>query len=153
MGEFGEFSNAHGACEAYNDVVASVDLEDRGSAFSKGLFVVGDVRAICRAHLANHGSRGFDELGEAKSRADLDHLSATQHNFTPLPRPGARKGRRDERKRRGTVVDHKRVLRCRARLEQRLTRRDATLASQTSLEIELDINVARSGFQGVDRLG
>src|SRR5580765_4604128 len=57
-------------------------LQDHGRVIPDRAFVIGNLRAIGSADLAERGSRARQNFGYAKLTSDLDEFASGDHNFT-----------------------------------------------------------------------
>ena len=67
--------------EAIHEEIAAVHLQDQRCATTDGPCVIGDRRVVRGAHFAQPCTAGFENLGNAKSSADLDQFSPRDHHL------------------------------------------------------------------------
>jgi hypothetical protein len=144
--ERGEPGDRNRRGEALDPEVRRMDLEhERRVGTERGL-VVGQVHAVGRAHLAQPGSDGLQQLRDAEAVTDLDQLAARDDHLAAHAQ-----GRGHQGERRRAVVDH--VYRAGVRHGRgQGGQRSSTAWSPTAgQEVELDVGVARRRHHRVDR--
>ncbi len=112
-------------------------LEDGAGVRAEGTAVVGERDAVRRPDLAEPGTGGGEQVGDAEAVADLDELAAGQDELPTLCQGGG-----DEREGGGAVVDDDRRLGGRDGGQQRGDRALPARPAATGGQVELDVGGA-----------
>ena len=132
--------------ESVQREVAAMHLEEHPRGGPDRALVIGEMRAIRGAHLAQERAALRHDLVHAEAAADLDQLAAREECLAAV---GHRVEGEDERRR--AVVDDERVLGAGELAEQRRAVHVARAAC-AALEIELEIGVSgRDGGYSIER--
>jgi len=144
--ETGELGDGHRGGEALDAEVARMHLEDTARVRSDRVGVVAQRGAVGGADLAEPSTRRCDQVGQAETVTDLDHLTAADDD---LP-PGREGGRREHESGRA-VVDHQHVTGRGHRFTQRVQGAAASAGSRAGSDIELHVDVCRGRHHRLDR--
>ena len=98
MGQASQVGDRDVFGEPHDPVVAGMDAEQGGGLGSDRAGVIGESSLIGRPDFAEPGAGDLEDLGEAKTAADLDQLAARDDDLAP--------GRK------GTEGDDRRGRRC-----------------------------------------
>ena len=136
LGQSRELPCARLLGEADHAEVGLVDAQERGRPLADRSLVVGEPRAVGRAHLDELRARAREDVGDAEAVADLDQLPAGDDHLASLGQRGER-----EEDGGGVVVDDERGLRAGQLAEQR---GDVILAraARSRLDVVLEVRVA-----------
>ena len=88
--------------EAAHEEIAAMDFQNHRRLFRDGAGIIGERRLVRSPDLTQLGSAGLEDVGDAKSAADLHQLAAGDDDLLSLRR---REVTEDQHERRGAVVN------------------------------------------------